>query len=103
MQPLSAKEHPMKKLISLALGALFVMSAAAQTPAVSGEVIKLDKLTSRITLKHGGIKNLDDMPPMTMVFRARDPKMLDAVAVGDKVRFSAEKIDGNFTVTSLTK
>lgn len=67
-----------------------------------GEVRKIDKAQSKITLKHGEIKNLD-MPPMTMVFRLKDAKLLDRVAVGDKVRFAAEKIDGNYVVTQITK
>ena len=65
-----------------------------------GEVRKIDKETKKITLKHGEIKNLD-MPPMTMVFRAQDPAMLDAVKVGDKVKFDADKVGGQYTVTKL--
>jgi Cu(I)/Ag(I) efflux system protein CusF len=41
--------------------------------------------------------------PMTMVFRAQDPAMLKAVKVGDKVKFDAEKIKGQFTVTRIEK
>jgi Cu(I)/Ag(I) efflux system periplasmic protein CusF len=74
----------------------------AQTDTAGGEVTKLDKPGNRITLKHGEIKNLD-MPPMTMSFRVRDAKLLDGVAVGDRVRFAAERIDGQYTVTALTK
>jgi Cu/Ag efflux protein CusF len=87
----------------LAVGA-FALSATAwaQTPTATGEVTKLDKAGGRITLKHGEIKSLD-MPPMTMVFRVRDARLLDGVAVGDRVRFTAEKIDGNYTVTSIAK
>jgi len=33
----------------------------------------------------------------------RDPRLLDGVAVGDRVRFTADKLDGNYTVTALTK
>ena len=54
------------------------------------------------TLKHGEIKNLD-MPPMSMVFRVREAKMLDGVAVGDRVRFVAEKVNGQYLLTTLTK
>jgi Cu/Ag efflux protein CusF len=79
-----------------------VAPAAAQAPVTQGQVTKIDKAASRVTLKHGEIKNLD-MPPMTMVFRVRDPKSLDGLAVGDRVRFTAEKVDGNFTVTSIDK
>jgi Cu/Ag efflux protein CusF len=44
---------------------------------------------------------MDD--PMTMVFRAQDPAMLTAVKAGDKVKFDAEKIKGQFTVTKIEK
>jgi Cu/Ag efflux protein CusF len=92
----------MKKLLAFVLAALFSASLLAQAPQVDGEVKKIDKATGRITIKHGDIKHLD-MPPMTMVFRVSDPKMLDSVAVGDKVRFAADKVGGNYTVTALSK
>jgi Cu(I)/Ag(I) efflux system periplasmic protein CusF len=65
---------------------------------VEGEVKKIDKDAGKITLKHGPIPNLE-MPGMTMVFRAKDPSALDKLKVGDIVKFKAEKIDGNITVT----
>ncbi len=64
------------------------------------EVRKVDKDAGKITLKHGPITNLD-MPPMTMVFRAKDPKMLDNVKAGDKVRVKVDKIQGAYTVTEI--
>lgn len=83
---------------------LFSEGVSAQGGAanVSGEVTKLDKAGAKIELRHGEIKNLD-MPPMRMVFRVRDAKMLEGLAVGDKVRFAAEKIDGQFTVVAINK
>ena len=90
----------------MALSAIITAAAALALPAAaqdaSGEVTKLDKTQGRITLRHGEIRNLD-MPPMTMVFRVSDPKLLEAVSVGDKVRFSAEKIGGHYTVTAIAK
>jgi Cu(I)/Ag(I) efflux system protein CusF len=80
--------------------ALSPVLAAAQDS--EGEVRKVDKAQSKITLKHGEIKKLD-MPPMTMVFRVKDAKLLDGVAAGDKVTFSAEQIDGNYVVTAIQK
>jgi len=65
-----------------------------------GEVRKVDKEAGKITLRHGPIANLD-MPPMSMVFRAKDPAMLDKVKAGDKVRFKAEKVQGAYTVTEI--
>jgi Cu/Ag efflux protein CusF len=91
----------MKRMATLATALL--LAAAALANETDGEVRKIDKAQARITLKHGEIKNLD-MPPMTMVFRVKDAKLLDAVAVGDKVRFAAEKsTDGNFVVTQIVK
>ncbi|HTN49357.1 MAG TPA: copper-binding protein [Burkholderiaceae bacterium] len=82
--------------------AMLVVSAAALAQASDGEVTKVDKAGARITIKHGGVKNLE-MPAMTMAFRVADPKLLDSVAVGDKVRFAADKLNGNYTITSITK
>jgi Cu/Ag efflux protein CusF len=41
------------------------------------------------------------MTPMTMQFRAADPAMLDRVKVGDKVRFTADKVGGDYVVTRI--
>lgn len=65
-----------------------------------GEVRKVDKDAGKLTIKHGEIKSLE-MPPMTMVYRVKDPSMLDQVKAGDRVRFSAQKIGGAFTVTRI--
>ncbi len=88
------------------MAALLALAAQAptqaQTTTAGGEVTKVDKAGSRVTLKHSGVKNLD-MPPMIMSFRVRDPLILEGVAVGDHVRFAAERVDGQYTVTSLSK
>lgn len=73
---------------------------AASLPLTDGEIKKVDKDTGKLTIKHGEIKNLD-MPPMTMVFVAKDPAMLDRVAVGDKVKFTVIEEGGKMVVTDL--
>ena len=60
----------------------------------------MDKDAKKITIKHGPLTNLD-MPAMTMVFQVKDPKMLEQVKAGDKVKFTAEKIGGQYTVTQV--
>jgi len=65
-----------------------------------GEVRRVDKDAKKITIRHGPIVYLD-MPAMTMVFQVRDPALLDKVKAGDKVRFTAEKTGGAFTVTTI--
>ena len=94
-------------LISGLAGAQSSGSTAATTttsPAefTDSEVRKIDRDNQKITLKHNPLKNLD-MPGMTMVFRMQDVALLDTVQAGDKVRFTAEKIDGKFTVTKIEK
>ena len=87
---------------ALALGLLALATTAALAQSYDGEVRKIDKAQGRITLQHGELKALD-MPPMTMVFRVKDPALLDTVAVGDRVKFDAARVDGNYTVTALRK
>ena len=72
-------------------------SAAAMA---DGEIRKVDKSAGKITIKHGAIPSMD-MPPMTMVYRVKDPAMLDAVKQGDKVKFVAENVGGQFVVTEI--
>lgn len=74
--------------------------AAATASLSDGEIRKIDKEQGKLTLRHGPLQNLD-MPPMTMVFKAADPKLLDGLKEGDKVKFSAEKLNGVFTVTAI--
>ena len=69
---------------------------------VEGEVRKVDKEAKKITIKHGPMPALD-MPAMTMVFRVKDPAMLEQVKTGDKVKFEAQKLGGAFTVMAIEK
>ena len=75
-------------------------ASTAAAPATDGEVRKVDKEQAKVTLKHGPITNLD-MPGMTMVFKVADPKMLDAIKPGDKVKFAADNVNGALTVTAI--
>jgi Cu(I)/Ag(I) efflux system protein CusF len=87
----------------LTLIATLVTSAAfaqAALPVSEAEVRKVDKDAGKITLKHGEIKNLD-MPPMSMVFQVQDKALLNKVQAGDKVSFTADKVNGAYTVMSI--
>ena len=92
-----------KSQITLLLAAS-ALSAFAQasspTAETEAEVRRVDKDAGKITLKHGEIKNLD-MPGMTMVFQVQDRALLEQVKAGDKVSFTADKINGAYTVLSL--
>ena len=83
--------------------ATLVTSAAlaqAVLPVSEAEVRKADKDAGKITLKHGEIKNLD-MPAMSMVFQVKDKALLDKVKAGDKISFTADKVNGAYTVMSI--
>jgi Cu/Ag efflux protein CusF len=79
---------------------LLAAASAWAAEMVDAEVRKVDREASRITLKHGEIKALD-MPPMTMVFHVKDKAVLDRFKAGDKVRFSAVKDAGQYTVIEI--
>jgi Cu(I)/Ag(I) efflux system periplasmic protein CusF len=74
----------------------------AQSPEVQGEVKKIDESAGKITIKHDHIPNLE-MDAMTMVFRVKEPGMLQSVKVGDKIKFTADRVNGAITVTGITK
>lgn len=76
--------------------------AAAELPWTEAQVRRIDTAAGKVSLQHGDIKNLD-MPPMTMVFQVRDPASLTGLAVGDPVRFTAEKLLGVYTVLQIEK
>ena len=95
----------MKFRSALALTALLslVAPALAQTaPLVDGKVLKVDESAGKVTLDHEKIPNLG-MPAMTMVFHASDPALLKAVKPGDRIKFTADSVNGQLTVTRIDK
>jgi Cu(I)/Ag(I) efflux system periplasmic protein CusF len=91
----------LRNLLAAFLAAVLVVPpAVADGHIVKGEVVKVDKATGKVTLKHGPIKKLD-MDSMTMVFRVADPAMLDKMKAGDKIEFEAERVNGAITVTRV--
>ncbi len=75
-------------------------TADAPQLKTDGEVRKVDKDAGKLTLRHGPIQNLE-MPAMTMVFKVANPLMLENLKEGDKVRFTADRVNGAITVTSI--
>ena len=82
--------------------AILPSDALAQAAMADGQVTKIDQSAGKITLKHGPIKNLD-MDSMSMVFRVQDPSMLKGVKVSDKVKFEADRVNGQITVIKMQK
>ena len=74
--------------------------AATADRWAEGEVRRIDTAARKITVRHGDIPDLD-MPPMTMVFKVRDPALLQGLQPGARVRFRAQKADGAYIVTDI--
>jgi Cu(I)/Ag(I) efflux system protein CusF len=93
--PATALAHAFACIAAVAL------AGPAHAQATDGELRRIDRAQAKLTIKHGEIRNLD-MPAMTMVFRVADPKLLEGLTEGDKVRFDAEKVNGQYTVLRIT-
>jgi Cu/Ag efflux protein CusF len=87
-------------ILAVALASGFALAQAALT---DGQVTKVDVKAAKITIRHGPIKKFDMDEGHTMVFRVQDPAMLTAVKAGDKIKFDADRINGQFTVTKIEK
>lgn len=80
------------------------LPAAAVTDAswAEGEIKRIDLPGGKLQIKHGPIATLN-MPPMTMLYKVKDPAMMAGLSVGQSIRFKAEKIDGQYVVTAIEK
>jgi Cu(I)/Ag(I) efflux system protein CusF len=98
-----------KTIMMLALALAMMLNAVtagpvwAQAALTDGLVTKVDASAGKITIKHGPMKKFDMDDGMTMVYRAQDPAMLKAVKAGDKIKFDAEHVNGQFIVTKIEK
>jgi Cu/Ag efflux protein CusF len=102
------------KSLFLVAAAALAFHAAGQaqsmnTPAADPQASVADEWTdaevrkvdgAKVTLKHGEIKNLG-MPPMAMVFEAKDPKAVARLKAGDKVRFRATHENGKYMLRDI--
>ena len=95
--------RPVRAAASFAPAPANVPSAAETTKLATrpanAEVRKIDRDAGKVTLRHTEVPELD-MPPMLMVFRVRNPAMLNDLKAGDKILFMAGLINGTLTVMS---
>jgi Cu(I)/Ag(I) efflux system protein CusF len=94
-------KHGLAFLLALAMWAA-PHGAVAQS-LTEGQITKVDAEAGKITIKHGPIKKLGMDEGMTMVFKAQDPAMLKAVKAGDRVKFDADDVNGQLTLTKIVK
>jgi len=109
----------MKRIQSLALLAISLSSvvlmglAVAPTPVYAsekaanvtatstGEVRRVDAKAGKVTLKHGAIAALE-LPAITLVYQAA-PVLLVDIEPGDRVRFTATRLNDAYIVTEISK
>jgi len=77
-------------------------SEIAKSSLAEGQIVRIDEMGLRLTLKHGEIPSLD-MGPMTMSFRVRSAAQLEGLHVGDQIRFRAERVDQDYVITHIEK
>jgi Cu(I)/Ag(I) efflux system protein CusF len=87
---------------SLTLAALGLSASALAQAMAEGVVRRIDLDNNKITIRHGDIKALD-MPPMTMVFVAKQPAQLKNLAPGDEILFEAFETNGQYSVGKIQK
>jgi len=77
--------------------------STADRHAGEGEVTKIDRNAGRIELKHEPIQSLG-WPAMRMAFRVTDPKLLDGIETGQRVRFTLSRSpDGSLKISELSR
>jgi Cu/Ag efflux protein CusF len=90
-------------LAAIAILALSITAIVAQPGLTDGQVTKVDASANKITIKHGPMKKFNMDEGMTMVYSAKDPSLIANVKAGDKIKFDAEQVNGQFTVTKIEK
>ena len=95
--------HKMPMKHSASMPAMAKAAATANDHSDARGVIKsIDRTSGEVKLKLGPIKRLD-MPGMTMVFRVKDPALLEQVSKGDTVGFTLDVEGSTFYVTGFQK
>jgi len=74
---------------------------AADTYKGVGVVKSIDTKRPAIEIDHGDIEGL--MPAMQMEFPVTDPKLLNGIAVNDRIDFTIEAAKGEMKVVAIKK
>lgn len=79
-------------LIINLLAAAIAPLAQASAALAEGQIRKVDRQKGLVVIAHGPLPN--GMPAMTMPFRPHDPKWLEQLQEGQKIRFAVEDANG---------
>lgn len=75
----------------------YVVQAQETSAQGQGEVVRITD--GKIAIKHGAIDKLD-LPAMTLNFIV-DPALVKGLAVGDKVKFTAQREGNGYRITEI--
>lgn len=78
-----------------------IPAQAQQEGSGSGEIRRIDAPAGKITIKHGAISALD-LPAITLVYQI-DQQLLTDMQPGDKIKFTARRVDGQYVITKISK
>ena len=92
-----------RTLLTLVIGAGLSINGAWAQALTDGVVRKVDESANKITIKHGPMKKFDMEDGMTMVYAVKDPAMLNSVKAGDRIKFDADHVNGQYVVTKIEK
>ena len=93
--------HTAAAIFALGATTAVVSPVMAQQGSATGEGRRIDAAAGKITLKHGSIDALE-LPGMTLVYLV-DPALLGDIKPGDKVKFTAERRDGDYVIVKINK
>jgi|SRR5690606_41032897 Cu(I)/Ag(I) efflux system protein CusF len=86
---------------ALAVTACYSVPAFAQEGSGSGEIRRIDAPAGKITIKHGPISSLE-LPAITLVYLI-DQTLLTDLKPGDKIKFTARRVNGQYVVVEISK
>lgn len=86
--------------VALALPAAVVAAPVVRAQA-TGQVVRIDAVAGKIAIRHGAIAALS-LPAMTLFYHI-DRRLLAGLAVGDRVTFTAERVDAEYRIVAISK
>jgi len=95
-------------IVTMAVAALFVGASAKSDTLTTGEVIEVDGPVGTITVRHGPIAQLGlNVANRVDAFRVNGDVMegmvFNALRPGDQIKFRAERVNGQLTITYAAK
>jgi Cu(I)/Ag(I) efflux system periplasmic protein CusF len=100
------QKHPF--IATIMAAALFLPVTAKGDSLITGQVVKVDGPTGTITVRHGPIAHLgliaaNKVDAFRVTGNVMEGMAFNALRTGDQIKFQAERINGELTITSASK